>query len=362
MVAASDQSSSRQISGVPLVSFIVPTLNRGRYVVRAVESCLRAEAGRTGVAVEVVVIDSQSDDGSWELLVERFGSDPRVRLVQNQRGIGPTRSWLDGAKLVKGEFVTFVWSDDYILPRFLRILLPLLQDGSELAVGSGAVREFDEDGDLLVDLVQKDVDREVFLVGYFSGSKHRIRRPMSPTCAIFKRPCLDKWVQIVEVWCNSTSFHQQVMWQRAIGPDLLLYLIAANMSSKVPTVFEDVAQFSAHKGSITISSSKWLLQAGYWCARLWLIECGIEEQPVSSKVCAEMAASALINGLRLAITIPKVLSGMGSVGETKRTVLVETLKLWRTVRIRAAVPAVIFAILVLVVRVFISRARSIYKT
>ncbi|MEG8053608.1 glycosyltransferase [Sphingomonas aerolata] len=49
----------------PKVSFVVPTLNRGRYVVRAVDSCLAAATA--AVDVEVVVLDSMSDDGSWDL-------------------------------------------------------------------------------------------------------------------------------------------------------------------------------------------------------------------------------------------------------------------------------------------------------
>ena len=110
----------------PLVSFIVPTINRGRYVVRAVESCLAAYTAEAGVDVEVIVLDSESDDGSWEALRSRFGSDSRVTLAQNRRGLGPTRSWLDGAKLARGDYMTFIWSDDYISPRFLTATAILL--------------------------------------------------------------------------------------------------------------------------------------------------------------------------------------------------------------------------------------------
>ncbi|MEG8028204.1 glycosyltransferase [Sphingomonas aerolata] len=58
----------------PKISFVVPTLNRGRYVVRAVDSCLAAATA--AVDVEVVVLDSMSDDGSWDLLTERFAGIP----------------------------------------------------------------------------------------------------------------------------------------------------------------------------------------------------------------------------------------------------------------------------------------------
>ena len=358
-VAASGQVASRRLSSPPHVSFIVPTLNRGRYVVRAVKSCLRAQAGTTSVTVEVIVIDSQSDDGSWELLLEHFGLDARVRLVQNQRGLGPTRSWLDGARLAKGEFVTFVWSDDYISSRFLDVLLPLLQEWTELAVGSGIVRQLDNESDLPNEPGLTDVEREAFLLGYFSRAKETVRPPVSPICAVFKRCCFDRWIAVVEQWCTATPLRKQIMWQRAIGPDLLLYLIAANMSTKIPMLRQGVAQFSFHKGSITVSSSRWLLRVGYWLARLWLIECGLVEWPVSSRATAEMAATALLQGLQLAITGPKCLPGMESLGGTKRAVMAETVQIWRTVRTRTAIPAVTLASAVF--RVFVSHVKSIYN-
>ncbi len=116
------------------VSFIVPTLNRLDYVLRAVASCLVAGEAVVGIETEVVVLDSQSDDGSWELLQERFGSDPRVKLVQNKRGLGPTHSWIDGVDCATGDYMTFVWSDDYISPRFLMRLLPMMNNKTRLAI------------------------------------------------------------------------------------------------------------------------------------------------------------------------------------------------------------------------------------
>ena len=103
-------------------SFLIPTLNRNGLVQRAVRSCLVAldHARADG---EVIVLDSESDDGSWEGLKQEFGEEPRVVLRQNRSGLGPTKSWLDCAEGLTGDAVTFVWSDDYIAPDFLLHLL-----------------------------------------------------------------------------------------------------------------------------------------------------------------------------------------------------------------------------------------------
>jgi glycosyltransferase involved in cell wall biosynthesis len=54
----------------PVVSFVIPTLNRGKYVLRAVRSCLKNDD--ENVCVEVVVIDSSSNDGSFEELQQLY--------------------------------------------------------------------------------------------------------------------------------------------------------------------------------------------------------------------------------------------------------------------------------------------------
>jgi cellulose synthase/poly-beta-1,6-N-acetylglucosamine synthase-like glycosyltransferase len=73
-----------------VVYFVVPPLNRGKYVLRAVHSCLKNDD--ENVSIEVVVIDS-SNDGSFEELQQEFSADNRVKLLQNPSGSGPIKSW-----------------------------------------------------------------------------------------------------------------------------------------------------------------------------------------------------------------------------------------------------------------------------
>jgi len=85
-MATTDLFTSHQ----PVVSFVVPTLNRGKYVLRAVRSCLKNND--ENVCIEVVVIDSSSNDGSFEELQQEFSADNRVKLLQNPSGSAPC--WL----------------------------------------------------------------------------------------------------------------------------------------------------------------------------------------------------------------------------------------------------------------------------
>lgn len=289
----------------PKVSFVVPTLNRGRYVVRAVDSCLAAATA--AVDVEVVVLDSMSDDGSWDLLTERFAGDPRVVLAQNKRGLGPTRSWLDGARLITGTYATFLWSDDYISPAFLDVLLPSLLEGCDLATGDGAVRDIDDDSPLpAVQDVVTMLDGDAFLgrhIGLLPGPS----LPVSPAVALFSRALFDRWIAAVEAWCTIPGIRHDIMWRRAIGPDLMLFLAAgARPEQRVAVHRQIVAQFSAHAGSITVSSSSWPLRAGYWLAKWWAVQAAME-RPRPTAVAA--SARLVVQG--------ELLSRMARHGRTK---------------------------------------------
>lgn len=292
----------------PLVSFVVPTLNRRGYVNRAVRSCLAQQS--EGVDVEVIVLDSCSDDGSWEELGTEFGGDARVRLLQNERGRGPTASWLDGAAHVSGDAVTFVWSDDYIFPGFAELLLPPILDGASVAFGEGMVRDIDTES---VPSVRRPTQITLarpratgsFLVAFDSELGHL---PASPACALFAPSAFAIWKQCVESFSTVNPLVTQLLWRRAIGPDLLLFLIAAACGgpSELTAAFRaPVCQFSAHPGSITVSSSPWRIQVGYWLTRaLWFT--GIAPRStLDDEGRAEVTARLLAHGLLLAIRTPR---------------------------------------------------------
>ena len=72
-----------------LVSVIVPTYNRAYCLCRALDSAL----AQTHRALEVIVIDDGSTDGTSALISERYGLDPRVRYIwQENTGVSRARN------------------------------------------------------------------------------------------------------------------------------------------------------------------------------------------------------------------------------------------------------------------------------
>ncbi|HZC29389.1 MAG TPA: glycosyltransferase, partial [Gaiellaceae bacterium] len=93
----------------------IPNYNYVKYVATAVDSAL----AQTYPNVEVVVSDNCSTDGAWELLNERYGAEPRVRLYRNATNIGMARNFDRLMELARGEYVMCLSSDDFLMPSHL---------------------------------------------------------------------------------------------------------------------------------------------------------------------------------------------------------------------------------------------------
>ncbi|HEV3089167.1 MAG TPA: glycosyltransferase family 2 protein [Candidatus Elarobacter sp.] len=99
----------------PLISILIPNYNYVKYVATAVDSAL----AQTYPNIEVVVSDNCSTDGAWELLNERYGADPRVRLHQNETNVGMARNFDRLMELARGRYVLCLSSDDFLFPQHL---------------------------------------------------------------------------------------------------------------------------------------------------------------------------------------------------------------------------------------------------
>jgi glycosyltransferase involved in cell wall biosynthesis len=102
-----------------LVSVIIPSYNRVHTIERAVNSVL----AQTWKSLEVLVIDSESTDGTAEILAT-YGDKIRV-IRQKKEGPGAARN--AGIKVSKGEIISFLDSDDEWLPDKTERQVKLLQ-------------------------------------------------------------------------------------------------------------------------------------------------------------------------------------------------------------------------------------------
>ena len=110
----------------PLVSIIIPTYNRAEDLKRALQSVF----DQTFTDWEVVVVDNHSIDNT-DRLIESF-NDPRIRLfkIHNEGVIAASRNL--GLKHALGEYIAFLDSDDWWLPKKLEESIKYMNQGADI--------------------------------------------------------------------------------------------------------------------------------------------------------------------------------------------------------------------------------------
>lgn len=102
-----------------MISVIVPVYNTEKYLDRCIQSIL----AQTYTNFELLLIDDGSTDSSGAICEKYAESDSRIRVFHKENG-GVSSARNMGLDNAKGEWVTFIDSDDTIKEDFLKNLLP----------------------------------------------------------------------------------------------------------------------------------------------------------------------------------------------------------------------------------------------
>lgn len=113
-----------------MISVVVPVYNNFPYL----EDCFRS-VFEQDADVELVIVDDGSDDGS-EIVCRRYAGMPGVRHVRTDRvGISCARN--AGIREATGSYISFLDSDDMLLPGALSTLLQMLRRNPECGIAVG---------------------------------------------------------------------------------------------------------------------------------------------------------------------------------------------------------------------------------
>lgn len=99
------------MSDLPFFSVVIPTYNRAEFIGATLESVF----AQTYDSYEVIVVDNCSTDNTQEVL-EPYISSERIRFFQNDRNRERAFSRNVGLENAKGDYVTFLDSDDLMYP------------------------------------------------------------------------------------------------------------------------------------------------------------------------------------------------------------------------------------------------------
>lgn len=98
------------------VSVIIPVYNVEDYI----EKCLESVVNQTLKEIEIIVVNDGTKDNSMKK-IEKYFSDSRIKIINKQNG-GQSSARNAGLAISKGEYISFIDSDDFIEEKMLEEL------------------------------------------------------------------------------------------------------------------------------------------------------------------------------------------------------------------------------------------------
>ncbi|WP_051545390.1 glycosyltransferase family 2 protein [Butyrivibrio sp. MC2021] len=107
-----------------LISIIVPSYNVEKFL----DACVDSICSQTYDNLEIILVDDGSTDSTGALCDSWKEKDSRIRVIhQENRGLSGARN--AGIRAAKGEYLSFIDSDDIIAPDYVEVLYSCICEG-----------------------------------------------------------------------------------------------------------------------------------------------------------------------------------------------------------------------------------------
>ena len=121
----------------PLISIIIPIYNSEKLL----SPCLDSVTNQTYNNLEIILINDGSTDHSSKIIKEYANKDHRIKIIE-EKNQGQSAARNQGLKIAKGEYISFIDSDDKVEKTFIEKLLKPYQDGKTSLSVCGMRRDF----------------------------------------------------------------------------------------------------------------------------------------------------------------------------------------------------------------------------
>lgn len=241
-----------------LVSILIPTYNRRDFVKEAINSAL----AQTYSNIEVIVVDNNSTDNTYESLLEEYSIYPNIKIFKNEENVGPVRNWIKCLERAQGKYSKILFSDDLIKPTFIENTICHFNNDTAFVYSSTEV------------IQNSTITKKILYRGKTTSFSSQLflkrsilsdpQVPVSPGCAIFRTKDLREnlLIEITNKENLDFSFY-------GAGNDLLLFLLPCLKYSKVVHIDEPVSVFREHNTSFTCSND---LEKYYDWAKLYALK------------------------------------------------------------------------------------------
>ncbi|KHJ36982.1 putative glycosyltransferase EpsE [Pedobacter glucosidilyticus] len=99
----------------PLISICLPTFNAKNFICETIDGWLNQSYKKW----ELIIQDDDSNDGTWEIITEKYKDYSNIIISQNIKNEGIGRNWNIAFEKAAGDFVVIFNADDLVAPDFL---------------------------------------------------------------------------------------------------------------------------------------------------------------------------------------------------------------------------------------------------
>lgn len=290
-----------------MVTVLIPTYMRAAGVARALDSI--SEPALADHDIQVVVVDNASTDDTEAVIESRRSRFANLVYRRWDTNVGPIENWRRGVELADAPWLHIVWSDDYLMPGALAMMVAAAERNDARVVtsrasidypdGRSVIRYLDRPSLLTADIVASELLH--FPAGLPSSPGAALVRTEDARAALaceLPKPCM----------------------KRAIGPDLLITYWAVFHGAVGVHQPDVLAGFAASADSITVCTKRSILSSCYGAALYALIQMSGSDVSATTmrRLRSRSAIDAILGGEPAALIDPRRLSLRATVYDTSQ--------------------------------------------
>lgn len=108
------------------LSIIIPVYNQESFISKSIQSCLNQGLNKN--EYEIIIVNDCSTDKSIEIINSVQQQYDNIIVIDKKQNEGVERARYSGYLLARGDYITFVDSDDYLEPKILQSAIDVIDD------------------------------------------------------------------------------------------------------------------------------------------------------------------------------------------------------------------------------------------
>jgi len=166
-----------------LVSVIIPFYNR----VELLKSSIESVVNQTYKPVELILVNDNSEENFDHTFIDKYNSkDFRIKIINNRENIGPGLAREAGRIIAKGDYLSYLDSDDFWHKEFLEKLINCLEENNDVGMAYSKTLLIRNTGNFLRNKNETTFENIIPIVFDMHG------RPWATGACVWKREMVNK--------------------------------------------------------------------------------------------------------------------------------------------------------------------------